>query len=35
MSVTYVWEFRLPFLFLESHCKLAHLSGLVGTLGFH
>lgn len=34
MSVTYVWEFRLPFLF-ESHCKLAHLSGIVGTLRFH
>ena len=42
MSITYILEvffvffffFLLPFLFLESHCKLAHLSGVFSILRF-
>lgn len=40
MSVTYILEgvflfvFWLPFLFLKSHCKLAHLSGIFSILRF-
>ena len=41
MSITYILEgffvcffFWLPFLFLESHCKLAHLSGVFSILRF-
>lgn len=37
MSITYVLKvvfFLLPFLFLKSHCKLAHLSGIFALLRF-
>lgn len=37
MSITYVLEAflkKLPFLFLKSHCKLAHLSGIFTILRF-
>lgn len=37
MCITYVLEcvgFYLPFLFLKSHCKLAHLSGIFSILRF-